>query len=209
MFRNTRIATMLLGIIAVFFTFQLLVGGMGFVALRQTNQDVGQLYRLSSQQVNAVNSAALSLVAARTDLSRYATRVAQGNASDTTALRLARQRIAAGDRAFQTFAGGLSAQEKTESKDLIEAYNNLSGNLQSVGKVLEAGDMDAYFKQGTQQVQELLVSERDAFMRRAETTGQAVMDEISLFHMIFTYLLAGILVLGLLMAVGAHVLITA
>ena len=51
MFRNTRIATMLLGIIAVFFTFQLLVGGMGFVALRQTNQDVGQLYRLSSQQV--------------------------------------------------------------------------------------------------------------------------------------------------------------
>lgn len=111
MFRNTRIATMLLGIIAVFFTFQLLVGGMGFVALRQTNQDVGQLYRLSSQQVNAVNTAALSLVAARTDLSRYATRVAQGNASDTTALRLARQRIAAGDRAFQTFAGGLSAQE--------------------------------------------------------------------------------------------------
>ena len=82
--------------------------------------------------------------------------MAQGNASDTTALRLARQRIAAGDRAFQTFAGGLSTQEKTESKDLIEAYNNLSGNLQSVGKVLEAGDMDAYFKQGTQQVQELL-----------------------------------------------------
>ena len=67
MFRNTRVATILLGIIATFFTFQLLVGGMGFVALRQTNQDVGQLYRLSSEQVNAVNSAALSLVAARTD----------------------------------------------------------------------------------------------------------------------------------------------
>ena len=197
----------LLGIIAVFFTFQLLVGGMGFIALRQTNQDVGQLYRLSSQQVNAVNSAALSLVAARTDLSRYATRVAQGNASDTTALRLARQRIAAGDRAFQGFSGGLSADERTASKDLIEAYGNLSTNLQNVGKVLEAGDMDAYFKQGTQQVQELLVSERDAFMRRAEESGQGVMDEISLFHRVFTYLLGGILALGLAMAVGAHVLI--
>ncbi len=207
MFRNTRIATMLLGIIAVFFTFQLLVGGMGFVALRQTNQDVGQLYRLSSQQVNAVNSAALSLVAARTDLSRYATRVAQGNSSDTTALRLARQRIAAGDRAFQGFSSGLSADEKGASKDLIEAYTNLSNNLQSVGKVLEAGDMDAYFKQGTQQVQELLVSERDAFMRRAEETGQGVMSDISLFHSVFTYLLAGILALGLVMAVGAHVMI--
>ena len=79
MFRNTRVATILLGIIATFFTFQLLVGGMGFVALRQTNQDVGQLYRLSSEQVNAVNSAALSLVAARTDLTRYAARVAKGN----------------------------------------------------------------------------------------------------------------------------------
>ncbi|WP_445657515.1 methyl-accepting chemotaxis protein [Achromobacter sp. NCFB-sbj8-Ac1-l] len=207
MFRNTRIATMLLGVIAVFFIFQLLVGGMGFIALRQTNQDVGQLYRLSSQQVNAVNSAALSLVAARTDLSRYATRVAQGNSSDTTALRLARQRIAAGDRAFQGFSGGLSADERTASKDLIEAYGNLSANLQNVGKVLEAGDMDAYFKQGTQQVQELLVSERDAFMRRAEETGQGVMDEISLFHSVFTYLLGGILALGLAMAIGAHVLI--
>ncbi|CAB3657623.1 Methyl-accepting chemotaxis protein II [Achromobacter pulmonis] len=207
MFRNTRIATMLLGIIAVFFTFQLLVGGMGFAALRQTNQDVGQLYRLSALQVNAVNTAALSLVAARTDLSRYANRVTQGNPGDTTALRLARQRIAAGDRAFQRFAGGLSAQEKTESKDLIEAYNNLSANLQNVGKVLEAGDMEAYFKQGTQQAQELLVSERDAFMRRAEAAGQDVMDEISLFHTAFSSLLAGILVLGLLMAVGAHVLI--
>lgn len=102
----------LLGIIATFFTFQLLVGGMGFVALRQTNQDVGQLYRLSSEQVNAVNSAALSLVAARTDLTRYAARVAKGNPGDTTALRLARQRIAAGDRNFQGFASGLSAEEK-------------------------------------------------------------------------------------------------
>ncbi|MGE8638688.1 MAG: methyl-accepting chemotaxis protein [Achromobacter sp.] len=207
MFRNTRIATMLLGIIAIFFTFQLLVGGMGFVALRQTNQDVGQLYRLSSQQVNAVNTAALSLVAARTDLSRYATRVAQGNTSDTTALRLARQRIASGDRAFQGFSSGLSAAEKTASADLIQAYTNLSANLQSVGRVLEAGDMESYFKQGTQQAQELLVSERDAFMVRAEEAGQGAMAEISFFHTLFSSLLAGILALGLLMAVGAHVLI--
>ncbi len=33
------------------------------------------------------------------------------------------------------------------------------------------------------------------------------MDEISVFHTLFTSLLAGILALGLLMAVGAHVLI--
>ncbi len=207
MFRNTRIATMLLGIIAIFFTFQLLVGSMGLVALRQTNQDVGQLYRLSSQQVNAVNSAALSLVAARTDLSRYATRVAQGNTADTTSLRQARQRIASGDRAFQGFAGSLSADEKAAAASLIQAYEALSANLQSVGRVLEAGDMDAYFKQGTQQVQERLVSERDAFMVRAEETGQSVMDEISLFNTLFTSLLGGILALGLAMAVGAHVMI--
>ncbi|PJI52640.1 methyl-accepting chemotaxis protein, partial [Methylobacterium radiotolerans] len=93
MFRNTRIATVLLGIIAIFFTFQLVIGAMGFAALRQTNQDVAQLYRLSQQQVNAVNAASLSLVAARTDLSRYATRVAQGNTDDKTSLVAARQRI--------------------------------------------------------------------------------------------------------------------
>ena len=207
MFRNTRVATILLGIIATFFTFQLLVGGMGFVALRQTNQDVGQLYRLSSEQVNAVNSAALSLVAARTDLTRYAARVAKGNPGDTTALRLARQRIAAGDRNFQGFASGLSAEEKTASADLIEAYTTFSGNLQSLGKALEGGDADAYGKPATQQAQEILVNERDAFMRRAEEAGQGVMEEISLFQSLFVYVLAGFLIVGLVMAVGAHVLI--
>ncbi|EHK63925.1 methyl-accepting chemotaxis protein II [Achromobacter arsenitoxydans SY8] len=196
-----------MGIIAIFFTFQLVVGGMGFIALRQTNQDVAQLYRLSAQQVNAVNSASLSLVAARTDLSRFATRVAQGSASDTSSLQQARQRIVAADRAFQGYTGDLSAEEKAESAALIDAYTKFSANLQSVGRVLEAGDMEAYFKQGTQQVQERLVTERDAFIQRAEGTGQTVMDEISMFNTLFSSLLAGILALGLLMAVGAHVLI--
>ncbi|AVJ29914.1 methyl-accepting chemotaxis protein [Achromobacter spanius] len=207
MFRNTRIATVLLGIIAIFFTFQLVIGGMGFVALRQTNHDVEQLYRLSAQQVNAVNSASLSLVAARTDLSRYATRVAQGNTNDKSSLQAARQRIVSADRAFQGFSGNLSAEEKAESAAIIDAYTKLSTNLQNVGRVLEAGDMEAYFKQGTQSVQERLMSERDAFVLRAEGTGQTVMDEISMFHTLFSSLLAGILALGLLVAVGAHVLI--
>ena len=207
MFRNTRIATVLLGIIAIFFTFQLVIGGMGFVALRQTNHDVEQLYRLSAQQVNAVNAASLSLVAARTDLSRYATRVAQGNTDDKSSLQAARQRIVSADRAFQGFSGSLSAEEKAESAAIIDAYTKLSTNLQNVGRVLEAGDMDAYFKQGTQSVQERLMSERDAFVLRAEGAGQTVMDEISMFHTLFSSLLAGLLALGLLMAVGAHVLI--
>ena len=122
-------------------------------------------------------------------------------------MRLARQRIAAGDRNFQGFASGLSAEEKTASADLIEAYTTFSGNLQSLGKALEGGDADAYGKPATQQAQEILVNERDAFMRRAEEAGQGVMEEISLFQSLFVYVLAGFLIVGLVMAVGAHVLI--
>ena len=70
----------------------------------------------------------------RADLTRYAARVAKGNPGDTTALRLARQRIAAGDRNFRGFASGLSAEEKTASADLIEAYTTFSGNLRSLGR---------------------------------------------------------------------------
>ena len=43
-------------------------------------------------------------------------------------------------------------------------------------------------------------------MRRAEA-GQGVMEEISLFQSLFVYVLAGFLIVGLVMAVGAHVLI--
>ncbi|KOF55137.1 chemotaxis protein [Achromobacter sp. DMS1] len=207
MFRNMRIATMLLGLIAVFFALQLAVGGMGFTALRQTNEDVAQLYRLSARQMNEVNDAALSLVAARTDLSRYATRVAQGKARDDASLRAARQRVAAGDRSFRAFAEGLTAEEQAAYAELLGAYGSFSRNLQSVGNVLEAGDMDAYYKQGTQQAQESFVAAREAFMRRADEAGQRVMDEISGFNAVFTSLLAGALVLGLLVAAGAHLMI--
>ena len=44
-------------------------------------------------------------------------------------------------------------------------------------------------------------------MRRAEEAGQGVMEEISLFQSLFVYVLAGFLIVGLVMAVGAHVLI--
>ena len=121
-------------------------------------------------------------------------------------MRLARQRIAAGDRNFQGFASGLRRRRETASADLIEAYTTFSGNLQSLGKALEGGDADAYGKPATQQAQEILVNERDAFMRRAEA-GQGVMEEISLFQSLFVYVLAGFLIVGLVMAVGAHVLI--
>ena len=98
-------------------------------------------------------------------------------------------------------------RRETASADLIEAYTTFSGNLQSLGKALEGGDADAYGKPATQQAQEILVNERDAFMRRAEEAGQGVMEEISLFQSLFVYVLAGFLIVGLVMAVGAHVLI--
>ncbi len=71
MFKNLKVANALLAFVLVFLSLLVLLGGLGYWSLNHINSDVQNLYRRSVQQNDAVNAASLSLVAARTDLSRY------------------------------------------------------------------------------------------------------------------------------------------
>lgn len=205
MLRNVRIATALLAIVAVFLVFQLVVGGLAYFGLTRLNEDVRDLHRNAMVQTNAVSAAALSLVAARTDLSRYATRVAQDKADDTTSLRSAQTHISNADRSFAQFESSLEAASAVTA-DLVRAYRAFSQNLQGVARVLQAGDMDAYLKQGTQGAQDAFREARSAFMADSEARAAAVLNGVEKFDGIFTAVLATVLALGTLAAVGAIVL---
>ena len=207
MLRNVRIATALLAIVAVFLVFQLVVGGLAYFGLTRLNEDVRDLHRNAVVQGNAVNAAALSLVAARTDLSRYATRVAQDKAGETTSLRSGQTHIGNADRSFAQFESSLgAAADSAATAGLVRAYRAFSRNLQGVATVLQAGDMDAYLKQGTQGVQDEFMRARDAFMADSEARGTAVLEGVEGFTGIFTSVLAAVLALGSLAAVGAILL---
>lgn len=93
-FKNVKIANALLAVVVIFFCLQALLGGMGYFALNRVNNDVQALYKNVVQQGNPVNAASLSLIAARTDLSRYSSRVAQDRPDQNGPLLSALEHIA-------------------------------------------------------------------------------------------------------------------
>jgi methyl-accepting chemotaxis protein-2 (aspartate sensor receptor) len=204
MFKHMKISQALLAVVVLFLALQLTLGALGYFALQRVNADVHTLYRNSVQEGNSVNAASLSLVAARTDLSRYATRVAQGNGEEKTSLLSARKHIASADKSFAAFEAVLTDEDRKVSAPLVAAYRNFSGNLQGVGRVLEAGDMDAYLKQGTQKAQDQFMGARDDFMAMSEQVGRAAMDDIAVFHRLFITVLAVVLAISLAAAFATH-----
>ncbi|KAF1019531.1 MAG: Methyl-accepting chemotaxis protein I [Paracidovorax wautersii] len=207
MWRDLKISTTLMGVVVVFFGFQLLLGGAGFFALSRVETDVQTLYRTSVVQSNAVNAASLALVAARTDLSRYATRVAQGKASENASLLSAREFVAGADRHFTLFESALTETDRPRVAALVQAYHAYSANLQRVGDVLQAGDMDAYLKQGTQGVQDTYLSARNGFIEAAEASGAAAMRTITGLSSLFSAVLAAALAVGLAVAIATSAVI--
>lgn len=205
-FKNIKIANALLTVVVIFFCLQALLGGMAYFALNRVNNDVQTLYRNVVQQGNPVNTASLSLIAARTDLSRYSSRVAQGRPDQDGPLLTALEHIASADKDFAMFESTLSNAEQTAFAPVQQAYHNYSNNLQGVARVLKAGDMEAYMKQGTQKVQDDYMKARIEFSARSETTGQATMAGISSFHTFFVMVLSAILAFSLMLSVGVVVL---
>ncbi len=206
MFKNLKIANMLLAVVVIFLSFQLLLGGLGYFSLNQVNGDVQALYRNSVHQGNRVNAASLSLVAARTDLSRYATRVAQGRLQDNASLLTAREHIVSADRNFAALEQTLTDAEKQAFAPYLQAYRKFSSNLQGVGRVLEAGDMEAYLKQGTQGVQDQYMKARDGFIAVSEAAGQATMQSIDSLYSLFITVLGAILLASIAVSIAVNVL---
>ncbi|MBY4898569.1 methyl-accepting chemotaxis protein [Cupriavidus sp. AU9028] len=204
MLKNLKIAKALLAVVVLFVLYQVVLGILGYSAIARLNDDVSLLHRTAVQQGNNINEASLSLVAARTDMSRYSSRVAQGSGDDKKSLNTALAHLERAARSFSSFEQALAEQEKADAAALIAAYKTFDSNLRGVGRVLEAGDLDAYMKQGTQGVQDRFMKERIAFMERAEASGQAAMDDITALHRAFVITLIALLAASLVVAVVAN-----
>ena len=174
MLKNVKIAHALLAFVLVFMGLQVLLGGLGYWALNHINDNVQNLYRSGIRQSNAVNVASLSLVAARTDLSRHSTRVAQKQPEENGPLLSARKHIASADKNIAEMEQSLVDADRQAITPYLQAYRRYSDNLKSVDRVLTRGDMQAYLKQGTQKVQDDYMAARDTFIAAA---AQALRDQ--------------------------------
>ncbi|WP_066454665.1 methyl-accepting chemotaxis protein [Castellaniella caeni] len=206
MFKNIKISNTLLTVVLAFICLQAVLGGLGYWALNRVNDRVQTLYQSAIVQTNTVNAATLSLITARTDLSRYSTRVAQNHPEQNDTLLNARKLIAAADVRIADLQKGLGADDARAMAPFLTAYRQYSDNLKGVDRVLSAGDMQAYLKQGTQKVQDNYMSVRDRFVSNAEQFGQSTMQRIESFYTLFIGALAVTLLVSLLAALGVNVM---
>lgn len=206
MLKNIKISNTLLTVVLGFIVLQAVLGGLGYWALNHVNDRVQTLYQNAIVETNAVNAATLSLITARTDLSRYSTRVAQQNAEQNATLLSAREQIAAADEQISRLTKGLDTTDQPEMASFLAAYQQYSSNLKGVDRVLTDGDMQAYLKQGTQKVQDSYMAVRDTFVTHAEAFGHSTMQRIDSYYTLFVNVLTVTLILSLLAAIGVNVM---
>lgn len=152
MLKNIKISNTLLTAVLVFVALQALLGGLGYWALNHVNDRLQTLYQHAIVQTNTVNAATLELITARTDLSRYSSRVAQQQADQNGTLLNARKLLAQADARVAELQQDLSADDLAAITPFVEAYQKYSNNLKGVDRALTAGDLEAYMQQGTQKV---------------------------------------------------------
>lgn len=197
----------MLAFAGAFLCFQALLGGLGYYAMDRVNGDLRTFYRDAVQRSDAINAASLSLVAARTDLSRYSSRVSQGKANDTSSLLTARRHLDEARASFARYEATLDEQDRQAHAYLIGAFQNYSSNLEGVDRVLVAGDMEAYMKQGTQGVQDAYMKARDEFAGMSEAETKATVVGAARFHETFILALVVLLVCSLLLTVGMNLMV--
>ena len=206
MFKNLKVANALLAFVLVFLSLLVLLGGLGYWSLNHINSDVQNLYRRSVQQSDAVNAASLSLLSARTDLVRYATRVTQDRRNENAAQLTAREHLASAEKSIKLLENNLVESDKPLVAPLIEAYQKLSDNLKTLDRILEAGDMDAFRSHDAQSVQDAFMAVRNKLLALSQSDGQSTMQSISSYYSLFTTVLIVALLLSLAISVGVNLM---
>lgn len=206
MFKNLKIANALLGFVLVFLSLVVLLGGLGYWSLNHINSDVQNLYRKSVQQNDAINATTLSLLSARTDLVRYATRVTQDRRHENAAQLTAREHLASAEQSMKQLEDSLLDSDKSLVAPLIQSYYKLSDNLRTLDRILEDADMDAFRAHNAQSPQDEFMAIRAELMTLSEREGQNTMQSISTYYSLFTQVLTVALLLSLAISVGVNLM---
>ncbi|WP_314140701.1 methyl-accepting chemotaxis protein II [Buttiauxella noackiae] len=165
MLNRIRVVTMLMMVLVVFALLQLISGGMFFNSLKQNNDSFKVSKELRVQQSELANTWELMLQT-RINLSRSAARMMMDasngqSAAKTDLLNNAKKSLADAQKHYTLFKQIPAINPELEAmvNGIDDDYRNYNQALSELVGYLESGNMDAYFAQSTQSLQNALEKE--------------------------------------------------
>lgn len=175
--RQFRLTCGLAFLLAFYLLVQLCTQGLGLWSLTRMHAQVAQLTRLGIDEVAAVNAATQSLMDARINLSRAATRMIGGRGEPRDIVDHARQSLQAANAAFgdyQRIAGGHGAQATA----LLGPFGAYRDALNELAGDLDRNDMQAFLDQPTQHIQDAFLGAQRSFITQRRQAAQGLLDDI-------------------------------
>ena len=161
MLNRMRIVTLLMLVLVVFALLQLISGSLFFSSLKQ-NQDSFAVSNDLRLQQSELTSAWDLMLQTRINLSRSSARMMmdpnnQQSGAKTELLKNARNTLAEAGKHYEAFKAIAPLPAMADaSRTIDEKYRNYAAALAELIQFLESGNMDAYFAQPTQGMQNAL-----------------------------------------------------
>lgn len=161
MLNRMRVVTMLMLVLVVFALLQLISGGLFFSSLKQNQESFAASNDLRLQQSELTTTWDLMLQT-RINLSRSSARMMmdpnnQQSSAKTELLKNARNTLDEAGKHYEAFKAIAPLPTMVDaSNNIEEKYRNYAAALAELIQFLESGNMDAYFAQPTQGMQNAL-----------------------------------------------------
>ncbi|MBL5882857.1 Methyl-accepting chemotaxis protein II [compost metagenome] len=161
MLNRIRVVTMLMMVLVIFALLQLISGGLFFSSLKNNQQSFATSNDLRLQQSELTSTWDLMLQT-RINLSRSSARMMmdpnnQQSSAKTDLLKNARATLADAAKHYDAFKKITPMPAMAEvSQNIDEKYTQYAAGLTELIQFLESGNMDAYFAQPTQGMQNAL-----------------------------------------------------
>ncbi|WP_336852352.1 methyl-accepting chemotaxis protein II [Pseudescherichia vulneris] len=181
MLNRIRVVTMLMMVLVVFALLQLVSGGLLFSSLKQNQQSFADANDLRQQQTELTKTWELMLQT-RINLSRSSARMMmdpanQQSSAKTDLLKSAQASLAEAATHYDAYKALPTVPAMAQvSQQLDDKYRTYSAALTELIQFLESGNMDAFFAQPTQGMQNAM----------GDALGQYAQLSSELYHNAFT-----------------------
>ena len=208
MLNRIRVVTLLMLVLVVFALLQLISGSFLFSSLHQNQQSFALSNSLRTQQTELTKAWDLMLQT-RINLSRSSARMMmdttnQQSSAKNELLKNARTTLSQAASHFDRFSQLPPQPEMSEtSAQVVKSYKNYFAALQDLVGFLESGNMDAYFAQPTQGMQNALGEAMTQYSNQSETLYQHAFTTSSSDYQIARWQLAVLAVVLVAVMVGA------
>ncbi|WP_312411655.1 methyl-accepting chemotaxis protein II [Pseudescherichia sp.] len=178
MLNRIRVVTMLMMVLVVFALLQLVSGGLLFSSLKQNQQSFADANDLRQQQTELTKTWELMLQT-RINLSRSSARMMmdpanQQSSAKTDLLKSAHASLADAAQHYDAYKALPPVPAMAEvSQQLDEKYRTYNAALTELIQFLESGNMDAFFAQPTQGMQNAM---GDALGQYAQLSSELYLD---------------------------------